>query len=60
MLKEGGLLFLGGSEESGGYKGYGLSMMVEVLGGILGGGSFGNNIRRWQDDPKIANLVRSR
>ena len=27
--------------------GYGLGMMVEVLCGILGGGNYSNNIRRW-------------
>ena len=32
-----GLLALGGPEESSGYKGYGLSMMVEILCGILSG-----------------------
>lgn len=58
--KDGGLLYLGGAEETGGYKGYGLSMMVEVLGGILGGGPFGKNIRHWKNDSKIANLVRER
>ena len=55
--EDGGLLYLGGAEETGGYKGYGLSMMVEVLGGILGGGPFGQNIRRWKNDARVANLV---
>lgn len=45
VLEDGGLLCLGGSEETGGYKGYSWSMMVEVLGGILSGGPFGKNIR---------------
>ena len=59
MLDEdGGLLYLGGSEENSGYKGYGLSMMVEVLGGILGGGPFGKNIRKWKNDSRVASLVR--
>ena len=59
MLDEdGGLLYLGGAEETGGYKGYGLAMMVEVLGGILGGGPFGKNIRKWKNDSRVANLVR--
>lgn len=35
-----GLLALGGPEESSGYKGYGLSMMVEILCGILSGQSY--------------------
>ena len=55
--QDGGLLYLGGPELNGGYKGYGLGMMVEVLGGILGGGPFGQNIRRWKNDSRIANLV---
>jgi LDH2 family malate/lactate/ureidoglycolate dehydrogenase len=37
-----GLLALGGPEESSGYKGYGLSMMVEILCGILSGQSLIN------------------
>ncbi|XP_062587195.1 uncharacterized oxidoreductase YjmC-like, partial [Saccostrea cucullata] len=43
-----GLLPLGGAEESGGYKGYGLSMMVEVLCGILSGSAFGLNTGNWK------------
>lgn len=43
-----GLLPLGGSEESGGYKGYGLSMMVEILCGILSGSAFGLNTGNWK------------
>ena len=54
---DGGLLYVGGAEETGGYKGYGLSMMVEVLGGILGGGPYGKNIRQWKQDSRVANLV---
>ncbi|CAF0884261.1 unnamed protein product, partial [Didymodactylos carnosus] len=43
-----GLLSLGGPEESGGYKGYGLAMMVEILCGILSGSHFGPWIRSWK------------
>ena len=32
---KGGLMPLGGMEETSGYKGYGLAMLVEVLGGVL-------------------------
>ena len=39
---------LGGLEENSGYKGMGLAMLVEVLGGVLGGSNFGTRIRRWQ------------
>ena len=46
-FQHGGLLPLGGTEDSGGYKGYGLGMMVEILCGILGGGNYSSNIRRW-------------
>jgi LDH2 family malate/lactate/ureidoglycolate dehydrogenase len=37
---EGGLTPLGGSRELGGHKGYGLAVLVHVLGGTLGGASF--------------------
>jgi len=44
-------------EVSGGYKGYGLSMLVEIFCGILGNADYGPNIRRWKDTTRIANLV---
>lgn len=56
VLNGGGLLPLGGAEESGGYKGYGLAMMVEMLCGILGGGAYGPNVRKWGTTAKEANL----
>jgi len=57
MLDGGGLLALGGLEESSGYKGYGLAMMVEVFCGILAGAEFGPRIRLWKDTDRIANLA---
>ena len=51
------LLPLGGAENTGGYKGYGLSAMVEILCGVLSGANFGTNIRRWTqiwDEPDNA------
>jgi len=54
----GGLLIEMSFYLSGGYKGYGLAMMVDVFCGVLSGSAFGTNIRDWQgDDHKIANLV---
>ncbi len=41
---QGALQPLGGQEETGGYKGYGLALVVEVLTGILGDAAFGPNI----------------
>jgi LDH2 family malate/lactate/ureidoglycolate dehydrogenase len=35
---------LGGQEETGGYKGYGLALVVELLTGILGAAAFGPNV----------------
>ena len=35
---------LGGAEETGGYKGYGLALVVELLTGVLAGAAFGPNI----------------
>jgi LDH2 family malate/lactate/ureidoglycolate dehydrogenase len=40
----GALQPLGGSEEAGGHKGYGLSLAVDMLTGVLAGASFGPNI----------------
>ncbi|CAF0891195.1 unnamed protein product [Adineta ricciae] len=51
-----GLLALGGPEESSGYKGYGLAMMVEILCGILSGSHFGPWIRSWKSGTSEANL----
>jgi LDH2 family malate/lactate/ureidoglycolate dehydrogenase len=36
--------------KKGGYKGFGLGMMVEILCGILGGSNFGPGIRAWRAD----------
>jgi LDH2 family malate/lactate/ureidoglycolate dehydrogenase len=46
-----------GVEETGGYKGYGLNMMVEILCGILADAAFGINIRSWSHPTGEANLV---
>ncbi|CAF0763057.1 unnamed protein product [Rotaria sordida] len=51
-----GLLALGGPEESSGYKGYGLAMMVEILCGILSGSHFGPWVRSWKVNTTEANL----
>lgn len=40
----GSLQPLGGEESTAGYKGYGLSLIVELLTGIIGGAAFGPNI----------------
>ena len=40
----GSLQPLGGAESTAGYKGYGLSLIVELLTGILAGAAFGPNI----------------
>ncbi|KAL3869154.1 hypothetical protein ACJMK2_041867 [Sinanodonta woodiana] len=56
VLDGGGLMPLGGSEITGGYKGYGLAMLVEIFCGILGGASYGQNIRRWKNTDRVANL----
>jgi len=46
-LKEGAGLPLGGTEETSGYKGFGLALMVEVLCGVMTGGTWGPNVRAW-------------
>ncbi|XP_071494760.1 uncharacterized oxidoreductase YjmC-like [Diadema antillarum] len=56
VIAGGGLLPLGGSEISGGYKGYGLAMMVDIFCGILGGAQFGPNVRKWKVNDRVADL----
>ncbi|EJD73540.1 hypothetical protein LOAG_19042 [Loa loa] len=56
ILDGGGLLPLGGSELTGGYKGYGLGALVEIICGILGGAQWGPSIRKWMSTTTIANL----
>ncbi|KAL5006862.1 hypothetical protein ScPMuIL_015668 [Solemya velum] len=51
-----GLLPLGGTEHTSGYKGYGLGMMVEMFCGIMSGGAYGPHVRKWKTCDKIANL----
>ena len=36
---------LGGAEETSGYKGYGLGLMVEIFCGILSGAAWGPHVR---------------
>nr|CAD7572851.1 unnamed protein product [Timema californicum] len=43
------LMPLGGSEETSGYKGYGLAMLVETLCGVLAGSLYGPRITKWMD-----------
>jgi LDH2 family malate/lactate/ureidoglycolate dehydrogenase len=44
VLKGGALLALGGSDIMRGYKGYGLSLLVDIFSGILSGASFGKHV----------------
>jgi len=55
-LNGGGLMPLGGSEQNGGYKGYGLGMMVEIFCGILSGSHYSTNVRRWGATDRVADL----
>uniref|UniRef100_A0A3Q2QR73 Uncharacterized oxidoreductase YjmC n=1 Tax=Fundulus heteroclitus TaxID=8078 RepID=A0A3Q2QR73_FUNHE len=56
VLKGGGLVPIGGSEATGGYKGYGLGMMVEVFCGILAGAQYSKYVRTWKVTDRAANL----
>jgi len=40
VMNGGGVLPLGGAAETGGYKGYGLGVMVDILSGLLSGAAF--------------------
>ncbi|XP_062277392.1 uncharacterized oxidoreductase YjmC-like, partial [Scomber scombrus] len=56
VLQGGGLVPIGGSEATGGYKGYGLGMMVEVFCGILAGAQYSKHVRTWKVTDRVANL----
>ncbi|XP_029952226.1 uncharacterized protein LOC115391935 [Salarias fasciatus] len=56
VLNGGGLVPIGGSEATGGYKGYGLGMMVEIFCGILAGAQYSKHIRMWKETGRVANL----
>ncbi|XP_069018761.1 uncharacterized oxidoreductase YjmC-like isoform X1 [Embiotoca jacksoni] len=56
VLNGGGLVPIGGSEATGGYKGYGLGMMVEVFCGILAGARYSKHIRTWKVTDRVADL----
>ncbi len=44
VLKGGALLALGGSDILRGYKGYGLSLLVDIFSGVLSGASFATKV----------------
>ncbi len=44
VIHGGALLPLGGTAEMRGYKGYGLALLVEILGGVLAGSAFGMDV----------------
>ncbi|VVC96666.1 unnamed protein product [Leptidea sinapis] len=46
-FQTGCLMPLGGSEQTSGYKGYGLAAMVELFCGISSGSNYGHHIRSW-------------
>jgi len=51
VMATGGLTPLGGMEQTAGYKGYGLNMMVEILCGVLSGCSkVGPDVPLWRCD----------
>ena len=58
--KEGGITPLGGPEEMGGHKGYGLGLMVHILAGTLVGASFSpirNRSQRADEPNNIGHLM---
>jgi LDH2 family malate/lactate/ureidoglycolate dehydrogenase len=53
----GGLLPLGGEgEESGGHKGYGLALMVDVLSGVLSGAATGLQVYADEQRPNVGHF----
>ena len=55
VMMGGGLTPVGGLEETAGYKGYGLNMMVEILCGVLSGcKDIGPDVPPWRVDRGLA------
>ncbi|XP_071444240.1 uncharacterized oxidoreductase YjmC-like [Hetaerina americana] len=50
------LMPLGGAEETSGYKGTGIALMVDIFSGILSGANYGPFIRNWKNASEKANL----
>ncbi|CAL8116335.1 unnamed protein product [Orchesella dallaii] len=55
-MQAGSLMPLGGAEINSGYKGYGLALMTEIFCGIMAGGKYGPNVRKWMSATEPANL----
>ncbi|XP_030622855.1 uncharacterized protein LOC115806306 [Chanos chanos] len=56
VLSGGGLVPIGGCEITGGHKGFGLGMMVEVFCGMLAGSQYSRHIRTWRVTDRMADL----
>jgi len=52
VIQDGALLPLGGPAELRGYKGYGLSLLVDMLSGVLAGAAFGRGVGHPSDNVK--------
>jgi len=50
VIQNGALFPLGGPAELRGYKGYGLSLLVDLLSGVLAGAAFGKGVGHPADD----------
>jgi len=54
VSKKASMVGLGGTEETtGGHKGYGLAVMVEILSAALQGGSFMHQLHGWKDGKRV-------
>jgi LDH2 family malate/lactate/ureidoglycolate dehydrogenase len=47
---------LGGKKITGGYKGYGLGLMVDILSGVLSGANFGSRLASSKQPDTQANM----
>ncbi len=54
VLKGGALMPLGGIDLMRGYKGYGLSLMVDIFSGVLSGSAFGTDVDIHDGTPHVA------
>ena len=56
VLKGGALLALGGSDLMRGYKGYGLSLLVDIFSGALSGAATHTNVGHWDRPSNVGHF----
>ncbi|KAJ8718041.1 hypothetical protein PYW07_005971 [Mythimna separata] len=54
VMKSGSLMPLGGGETTAGYKGFGLSALVDIFSGLMAGANYAHHVPRWTRTGRVA------